>query len=151
MVELRKHGAECIGLSPFHEDHEGEVIKKDLGKVLLKLQELQEEQIRKTLEPKEKAVVLSDEEKAEAMGLLKDPNLLDRVLGDFERCGVVGEENIKLVGYLASVSRKLDEPLAVVLQSSSAAGKTLLMKAILALMPEEDQVKYWAMTGPSFF
>lgn len=119
--------------------------------MLLKLEELQEEQIRKTLEPKEKAVVLSDEEKAEAMGLLKDPNLLDRVLGDFERCGVVGEENIKLVGYLASVSRKLDEPLAVVLQSSSAAGKTLLMKAILALMPEEDQVKYWAMTGPSFF
>ena len=52
MVELRKHGAELMGLSPFHEDHEEEVIKKDLGKVQLKLQELQEEQIRKTLEPR---------------------------------------------------------------------------------------------------
>ena len=35
-----------------------EVIKKDLGKVLLKLEELQEEQIKKALEPKEKTVML---------------------------------------------------------------------------------------------
>ena len=31
--------------------------------------------------------------------------LLDRILDDFERCGVVGEETNKLVGYIATVSR----------------------------------------------
>jgi len=128
-----------------------DVIKKDLGKVLLKLEELQDEQIRRTLEPEEKTVVLSDAEQAAALDLLKDPKLLDRILADFERCGVVGEETNKLVGYLAAVSRKLDEPLAVLIQSSSAAGKTALMEAILAFMPEEERVKYSAMTGQSLF
>ncbi len=128
-----------------------DVIKKDLGQVLLKLEELQDEQIRRTLEPEEKTVVLSETEQAAALDLLKDPKLLDRILADFERCGVVGEETNKLVGYLAAVSRKLAEPLAVLIQSSSAAGKTALMEAILAFMPEEERVKYSAMTGQSLF
>jgi DNA primase len=128
-----------------------DVIKKDLGKVLLKLEELQDELIRKTLEPKEKAVTLTEEEQAEALDLLKDPDLLQRILGDFERAGIVGEETNKLVGYLAAVSRKLDEPLAVIIQSSSAAGKSALMEGILAFVPEEERVKYSAMTGQSLF
>jgi DNA primase len=64
--------------------------------------------------------------------LLRDPKLLERILTDFERCGSVGEENNKLVGYLAAVSRKLDEPLAIIIQSASAAGKTTLMDAVLS-------------------
>jgi hypothetical protein len=63
----------------------------------------------------------------------------------------VGEETNKLLGYLAAVSRKLEEPLAVVVQSSSAAGKTSLMEAVLAFMPAEERVKYSAMTGQSLF
>jgi len=56
-----------------------------------------------------------------------------------------------LVGYLAAVSRKLEEPLAIIIQSSSAAGKTSLMDAILSFMPEEECVQYSAMTGQSLF
>ena len=55
---------------------------------------------------------------------------LQRILDGFAKCGVVGEETNKLVGYLASISRRLETPLAVVVQSSSAAGKSLLMDAI---------------------
>ncbi len=82
---------------------------------------------------------------------LRDPKLFDRILADFEHCGVVGEETNKLMGYLAAVSRKLDAPLAVIIQSSSAAGKSALMDAILAFMPEEERLKYSAMTGQSLF
>ena len=129
-----------------------DVIKADLGRVLLKLEQLQEERIRKALEPKPvEAVTMREAERAAALELLRDPRLLDRILADFERCGIVGETTNKLVGYLAAVSRKLDSPLAVVLQSSSAAGKSSLMDAVLALMPEEDRVKYSAMTGQSLF
>jgi hypothetical protein len=130
-----------------HED----VLKADLGKVLLKLEQLQDQQIRAALAPKDTTVRLSDEETAAALALLKDPKLLDRILEDFRRCGVVGEETNKLVGYLAAVSRKLEDPLAVVIQSSSAAGKSSLMEAVLAFMPEEERVKYAAMTGQSLF
>ena len=128
-----------------------QVVKTDLGKVLLKLEELQDEQIRAALEPKSEAVELSDEEQAEALALLRSPELLARILEDFERCGVVGEETNKLMGYLASTSRLLERPLAVVVQSSSSAGKSALMEAVLALLPAEQQVKYSAMTGQSLF
>jgi hypothetical protein len=64
---------------------------------------------------------------------------------------VVGEETNKLVGYIAAVSRHLETPLAVVVQSSSAAGKSALMDAILAFVPEQERVEYSAMTGQSLF
>jgi DNA primase len=128
-----------------------EVIRKDLGRVFLQLETLRNELIQKALDPKKEEVELSPEEKAAAMELLKDPNLLNRILDDFARCGVVGEETNKLVGYLASISRRLDTPLAVVVQSSSAAGKSLLMDAILGFVPEEERVQYSAMTGQSLF
>jgi DNA primase len=127
-----------------------EVVSRDLGRVLWKLEELQRQMIQKTLEPKEQEVTLSAEQKAEALELLRDPRLLDRILSDFERCGVVGEETNKLASYVAVVSRLLDAPLAVLVQSSSAAGKSALMEAVLAMLPEE-RVQYSAMTGQSLF
>ncbi len=128
-----------------------DVLKHDLGQVLLQLEALHDQHIRQTLEPKMKEVTLSDAERTAALELLTDPYLLDRILTDFQRCGVVGEETNKLVGYLASVSRLLDKPLAVLVQSSSAAGKTALMDAILTFMPDEAVMKYSALTGQALF
>ena len=84
---------------------------------------------------------MTAEEKSAALELLRDPRLLQRIVADFERCGVVGEETNKLVGYLAAVSRQLESPLAVIVQSSSAAGKSSLMEAVLELMPDEQRVQ----------
>lgn len=127
-----------------------EVIKRDLGRLLLKLEEMQEQQIT-AKEPKEKEVEITDADKAAALELLQDPKLIERILADFEACGVVGEETNKLVGYLAATSRKLSKPLAVVIQSSSAAGKSSLMDAVLRFIPVEQQIGYSAMTGQSLF
>jgi hypothetical protein len=74
-----------------------------------------------------------------------------RIVLDMERCGVVGEANNLLAGYLAAVSRKLDTPLAILIQSSSAAGKSSLMDAVLAMVPPEERMQYSAMTGQSLF
>ena len=128
-----------------------EVIRHDLGHVLRKLEEIQQEQIRKALEPKCEEIAIAGEEHTAAMELLQAPDLLDRILRDFALCGVVGEEINKLTGYIASVSRHLDGPLAVIVQSSSAAGKSSLMDAILAFVPPEHRIEYSAMTGQSLF
>jgi DNA primase len=129
-----------------------DVIRHDLGRVLRKLEALQEKNVQQTLEPKkEDKPAIAEPDKNDALALLKEPKLLERILADFERCGVVGEEVNKLVGYLAATSRKLDAPLAIMVQSSSAAGKSSLMEAVLAFMPEEDQVKYSAMTGQALY
>jgi DNA primase catalytic core len=128
-----------------------ELVKRDLGRLICRLEELQHERITKALEPKTKDVEMSFEERERALALLRDRRLVERILEDFAACGVVGEETNKLLSYLAAVSRKLEEPLAVILQSSSSAGKSLLMEAVLALVPGEDRVKYSAMTGQSLF
>jgi DNA primase catalytic core len=139
-----KQAAEELGIKE-------EVLRRDLGRVLLKLEELQDEQIKRALEPEKKEVEIGPEERAQAMELLRDPRLLERIVEDFARCGVVGEEINKLVGYLGVVSRHLESPLAVIVQSSSAAGKSSLMEAVLAFLPEEQRVQYSAMTGQSLF
>ncbi|MBD2812520.1 DNA primase, partial [Xenorhabdus sp. Vera] len=86
-----------------------------------------------------------------ALRLLQDPTLVSRITADLSACGVVGESTNLLAGYLAAVSRKLPKPLAVLIQSSSAAGKSSLMDAILNLIPEEERIQYSAMTGQSLF
>ena len=86
-----------------------EILSKDLGRVLMKLEEIQEERITKELEPEENDVKLSEEERTEALELLKDPRLLDRVSEDLTACGLVGEHTNKLTAYLATVSRKLSQ------------------------------------------
>lgn len=128
---------------------EPEVIKTDLGKVLLQLEALQQSQAQDEKPAPEK--LLTSCERDAALALLTDPDLLSRILDDFTAAGVVGEETNKLVGYLACVSRKLDKPLAVMVQSSSAAGKSSVMDAILNLMPTDERVQYSAMTGQSLF
>jgi DNA primase catalytic core len=126
-------------------------VAQDLAKLFLLLEEERDRHILKKLEPKEAKVEISEPDRQEAMDLLKDPRLLDTILLDFARCGVIGEEVNKLVGYLAASSRKLEAPLGVVIQSNSAAGKSSLMDAVIAFMPKEECVVYSAMTGQSLF
>ncbi|VVD28101.1 CHC2 zinc finger domain-containing protein [Paraburkholderia dioscoreae] len=128
-----------------------DTLKRDLGRVLLKLETLQDEAIRTSLAPKEKGVTLDAVEHAAALEWLKAPDLIARLEADMARCGVVGEATNLLAGYLSAVSRKLDAPLAVLIQSSSAAGKSSLMDAVLDLMPDEERIQYSAMTGQSLF
>ena len=129
-----------------------EVIKRDLGQILLRLEGVQDERLnaasasRTSAEP-----TLTADEAAAALAWLKSPNLLERIAADVAACGVVGEAcNVQAV-YLAALSRKLDKPLAVLIQSTSAAGKSALMDAVLNLVPEEERVAYSAMTGQSLF
>jgi DNA primase len=129
-----------------------DVIKHDLGRILLKLEALQDERIKAATSKAEPTVpAMSEAERDAAMALLRAPDLLERIVADFDACGLVGERTNKLVAYLAAVSRKLAGPLAIVVQSSSAAGKSALMDAVLAMIPEEERIKYSAMTGQSLF
>ncbi|QPI44085.1 MULTISPECIES: CHC2 zinc finger domain-containing protein [Pectobacterium] len=122
-------------------------LKRHLGRVLLALENhLAQPEANDDLAPE-----LDDAAKADALALLQDPNLIGRLTDDLAACGVVGESTNLVAGYLAAVSRKLDKPLAVLIQSSSAAGKSSLMDAVLNLIPPEERLQYSAMTGQSLF
>ncbi len=126
------------------------LIKSDMGKLLCTLEDLQNQHINDTLAVNEQ-VTLTPQEEREALTFLRHPNLLENILNDFTACGVVGESVNKLVGFLAVTSRQLNKPLAVVIQSSSAAGKSALMESILAFVPEESRVQFSAMSAQSLF
>jgi hypothetical protein len=130
-----------------------EVIAGDLSALVLALEPLQEAAIRGALKPdaSENESALSEADEQAGLALLRDPGLIERIIADVETIGVVGEASNALVGYLACVSRLLDRPLAILIQSTSAAGKSTLMDALLSLMPESQRVHYSAMTGQSLF
>ena len=143
-AHFTKYAAEELGAD------EGE-LRREIGELVLGLEAERRAQTAQAAAPKDAAEAMSEEERAEALALLRDPKLCERIVEDLGRAGIVGEDTNKLVTYIAATSRKLEEPLAVVIQSSSAAGKSSLMEAVLALMPEEERVQYSAMTGQSLF
>ena len=127
-----------------------DLLRRDLARLLLAVEQAQAE-LAKPAATAAPTINLTAAERAAALDLLRAPDLLARILRDFDACGVVGEQTNKLVGYLAAVSRKLANPLAIIVQSTSAAGKSALMEAVLAFVPPEERVKYSALTGQALY
>jgi DNA primase len=123
-----------------------EIVTEDITRLIELCEAWQPEQQAKT--PVQK---MTNAEEDEALEFLKDPYLFNRILSDFETIGLTGEDSNKLMGYLSATSRKLDEPLSVLIQSRSAAGKSTLQDAIIMLIPTEDYIKYTRLTGQALF
>lgn len=85
---------------------------------------------------------LTAADREEALDLLRQPRLVERFLNDMEELGYVGEENAKLLGYLISVSRKLEKPLSGIILSQSGAGKSSLTELVESMTPPEDVVLF---------
>jgi hypothetical protein len=128
-----------------------ELVKRDLGHVLRKLEELQEARLKAESAPKKAGPDIPAALLEKARAFLRDPSLWDLIPEHAALCGIAGERGNVRLGYLAAVSRLLERPIMIIIQSSSAAGKTTLMDAILAFMPPERRIKYSAMTGQSLF
>lgn len=94
---------------------------------------------------------MTDVERAEAMELLSAPDLLERLGADLAALGVVGEQTNLLVCYLATISRLCERPFGVLVQASSAAGKSTLTDAVCSLVPPEDLVALSAITSQALY
>jgi len=97
------------------------------------------------------APTMSEHERVDAMAWLTDPDLLDRLSLDLAALGVVGEQTNLLVAYLATISRLCERPFGVLVQSSSAAGKSTLSDAVCSLVPSEDLVSLSAITSQALY
>jgi DNA primase len=126
-----------------------EVVKKELLELIAPVeQEVARRLAEKTTPPKR---TLKPEERELGLGFLRDPHLFNRITEDYEALGLLGEAETKLVVYLAATSRKLDDPLAIVIQSRSGAGKSALADATVQLLPEEERVHLTRLTPQSLF
>ncbi|MFA5810487.1 MAG: hypothetical protein WC935_09200, partial [Thermoleophilia bacterium] len=72
--------------------------------------------------------------------LLRDPALFDRIDTDLSALGYVGERLNKWLLYLCASSRKLDDPISVLILSQSASGKSFLVDCVRKLMPPDEVV-----------
>ncbi len=126
---------------------EDKTINRDLEKLTLLAEQFAAQSAAATEAPAE----IPEGEKEEALRFLKSPDLLVEIVADIETLGYTGEELNKLLCYIAAVSRKTEEPLSVMIQSRSAAGKSCLQDSILALIPEEDYIKYTRLTDQALF
>lgn len=99
----------------------------------------------------ENGYVMTPDEEAEALEYLKKPDILERVVKDLEVMGYVGEEVNKKIGYLITISRKLESPLSGVIISRAGAGKSRLMEVLADFVPPEDLVSYTRITPQALY
>jgi DNA primase catalytic core len=118
-------------------------VERDLVGIL---EHLEAERDRRLATTEASPQVMSEEEREIGLAFLKDPTLLDRVLSDLDELGYVGEEENKLLVYLAATSRRMEDPLSVLIVSESASGKSFLIECVRRLLPPEEVV---AMTSLS--
>ena len=125
-----------------------EVTEADLDRVLLEAERRASDE--KTGSGAE-APVPSAQDKEAALKLGRSADLVGEIQRDLGKLGLIGEETNRLLLYLAMTSRKMGDPLAVHILSSSGAGKSYLQDAVLSLCPEEDLIKLTSLTDQALF
>ena len=130
--------------------HLPEAVEADIMR-LVRLCENYEPADQPMSDSEESAATLTEAEREEGWAFGRSPDLIERLLADYEACGLIGEKANKLLCYLAAVSRKMTNPISVLILSSSGAGKSALQDATLAFCPPEDVVRLTSLTGKALF
>ena len=124
------------------------VIEEDLNAITLQLESYVEKLAADALPI---TPLISEPDRAKAKELGSNPHLIDEILKDIERLGMVGEKTNSILAYLVMTSRKMSEPLSLLILSGSGAGKSFLQDTILSLCPEEDLISLTALSNRALF
>lgn len=125
-----------------------DAIEADLNRLIIAM----EKYLAQKLEGASAAVItVPDADKLEALRMGRNPDLLGELQRDFGKLGIIGEEGNRWLLYLGLTSRKMDDPLAIQILSSSGAGKSHLQDAVLSLCPGEDLIKLTSLSGQALF
>ena len=89
-------------------------------------------------------------EQKKAWSLCKDlaqaPHILDLLAGELPRLGVVGEDRLAKIIYMAITSRLLEHPISLAIKGPSSAGKSYITMRVLAFVPPDA---YYALSAMS--
>jgi len=113
-------------------------VEKDLVVILERLEAERDEALRSG--SRKERIEVNPAEAELGLSLLRDPKLFARIVADMSALGYVGEDLNKELLYLCASSRKLDDPISVLILSQSAAGKSYLVDTVRKLMPPEEVV-----------
>jgi hypothetical protein len=126
-------------------------VSADLLRMIEKLEAARLAMRRNGDEQNQTEAPMTPAEREAALHYLKDPKLTERIAEDFRKCGLVGERATVLTAYPVAVSRKLSEPLAVLIVARSGAGKSALQDALCAFVPPKEAVRVTRLTSQALF
>jgi len=95
--------------------------------------------------------VMTAKEREEAISFLKQKDLVKQLIKLLGETGIVGEERNRIFLFLTAFSYKMKDTLNVLLQGSSASGKTRQMKQVAACMPHEDIIVVTRISDKSLY
>ena len=94
----------------------------------------------------QKEVPLTPEERELGLSFLKSPDMFTQIVEDMDVLGYVGEDLNKQLMYIAATSRKLDDPVSVMVISESASGKSLLIDTVARLIPPDEVISVTSLS-----
>ena len=122
-----------------HKSH----LERDVYMLTEQLDTYRETQLESELQPTQdtdiKPYQLTTVEKAAAMEIAKDKNLLNTITDKLTQSGIVGEDENKTFLFVIAASHIQENPLNALIQGSSGSGKTNLLKGIYKIIPEEHK------------
>lgn len=125
-----------------------DAIEADMNRLIVAV----EKYLTQKLDAASTAVItVPDADRLEALRMGRSAGLVDEVQRDLSKLGIIGEEGNRLLLYLGLTSRKMEDPLAIQILSSSGAGKSHLQDAVLSLCPGEDLIKLTSLSGQALF
>ena len=123
---------------------------------IIKIEDLVRKQIEKEekekLEKPKQLYVMTENEKKEAVSFLENtPHLLSEVIKTTNNMGVVGEETVRLMVYLAFTSRITEAPISITVKGESSSGKSFGCQCVKKLIPEEGYHFITRATQQAFY
>jgi len=128
-----------------------DLIEKDLSQLTELLEFYREKQQHNKSQNNQKTVTVPTASATKCIEFLKSENLIQKFNKLIGKCGIVGEENNRILLFVIASSYKMQDTLHALIQGSSGSGKTRLLKIISDLMPTEDVKKYTRVTDNSFY
>jgi DNA primase catalytic core len=124
-------------------------VEEDLLNILTELEELPSETpTEPTLKTTHK---ISSTDREKAIKYLKSKSLMEKILGDIETLGYVGQDREKLLLYLSATARITEHPIHISIQSSSSSGKSAMMEAVISMFPPEQVENFSRISGQSLY
>lgn len=133
-----------------HFDLEPKRIEKDLVTILEYLERERDRHLTSGAEKQTAIEEMSEEEKELGKSFLMKSNIYSLIIDDMTTLGYVGEDENKLLVWLAAVSRLLPKPLSIFIQSPPSTGKSFLLETLLRLLPEESAEWITSMSDQAF-
>jgi DNA primase len=94
---------------------------------------------------------ITAEARKKAKAFLSKENLFKRLNTLIGKTGIVGEENTRLLLLIVASSYKCKDPLHALIQGSTGTGKTLLLRKIMDMIPEQDRHVWTRISDKSLY